>query len=245
MYNKNNIEFGRKIAIMQPYFFPYLGYFALIKHSDQFILFDTPQFIRHGWIERNQILKQDGTPMYIKVPLKKHSRDTIIKDIQINHNENWRSKIIAQLVPYKKRAPYYKEVVELLKNIFELDTDNIVEFNHHSLKEVCSYLNIETPITIWSEMNVEIEEATAPDEWALNICKALNVDEYYNPTGGMSFFDREKYTQAGVELSFLEYLPNEYKQFSDQFVPFLSIVDVMMYNDNEKINKMLNNIILK
>jgi len=230
-----------KLSIMQPYFFPYLGYFALIKHADQFILFDTPQFIRHGWIERNQILKQDGTPLYIKVPLKKHSRDTTINNIEINNSENWKVKILAQLVPYKKKAPYYKEVIELLEKIFSLETESIVEFNFFSLKEICNYINIETPIKIWSEMGVSIDEVNAPDEWALNICKALKANIYYNPTGGMSFFDVDKYKRDGVELSFLEYIPTEYKQFSTQFVPFLSIIDVMMYNSPDQIAAFLNN----
>ena len=93
-----------KIAIMQPYFMPYIGYFSLIKHSDQFILFDTPQFIRHGWIERNRILKPNGEPLYIKVPLKKSPRETKINKLVINNSENWQNKIIAQLVPYKKKS---------------------------------------------------------------------------------------------------------------------------------------------
>jgi hypothetical protein len=118
-----------KVAIMQPYFFPYLGYFSLIKHTDLFILFDTPQFIRHGWIERNRILKPDGEPLYIKASLKKHSRDTNINDIIINNSIDWKSKIIAQLVPYKKVAPNYWTVLKLLNEIFDFETTSIVEFN--------------------------------------------------------------------------------------------------------------------
>ena len=156
-------------------------------------------------------------------------------------SQNWKVKILAQLVPYKKKAPYYKEVIELLEKIFSLETESIVEFNFFSLKEICNYINIETPIKIWSEMGVSIDEVNAPDEWALNICKALKANIYYNPTGGMSFFDVDKYKRDGVELSFLEYIPTEYKQFSTQFVPFLSIIDVMMYNSPDQIAAFLNN----
>lgn len=229
------------LAIMQPYFFPYLGYFALIKHSDQFILFDTPQFIRHGWIERNQVLKPDGETLYIKVPLKKHPRSTIIKNILINNSEDWGSKIIAQLTPYKKKAPYFKEVISLLDDIFKIKTDSMVELNYESLRIVCSYLNIKTPISVWSEMDVEIDEVNSPDEWALNICKALKADSYFNPTGGMSFFDTKKYLDSGIKIYFLNHKPTEYTQISSDFVPFLSIIDVMMFNSPEKINEYLNN----
>src|SRR5665648_86327 len=90
-----------KVGIMQPYFFPYLGYFSLIKNTEQFILFDPVQFIKHGWIERNRILKPQGDWQYISVPLVKHSRDTIIKDIQISNTNDWKQTIFAQLVHYK------------------------------------------------------------------------------------------------------------------------------------------------
>lgn len=230
-----------KIAIMQPYFFPYLGYFALIKHTEQFILFDTPQFIRHGWIERNQILKPDGELLYIKVPLKKHSRETPINKIEINNNEKWREKILAQLIPYKKKAPYYKDVINLINSIFNLKSESIAELNYISLLETCKYLGINTPITIWSKMDVQIEKVNAPDEWALKICKAIKADVYYNPTGGMSFFDINKYKNEGIDIFFLKYVPETYNQITDKFVPFLSIIDVMMFNSPEKINSLLEN----
>jgi WbqC-like protein family len=230
-----------KLAIMQPYFMPYIGYFSLIKQADQFILFDTPQFIRHGWIERNRILKPNGEPLYIKVPLQKYQRETEIKKLVINNSENWKNKIFAQLVPYKKKAPYYWKVVSLLKEIFEYNTESIVELNYNSLKKICEYLGILTPIKIWSEMNVDIEKVYAPDEWALNICKALHADTYYNPIGGTAFFDRSKYKKSEIELKFMETEAVIYKQFTNNFEPFLSIIDVMMFNDIEKVNYMLDN----
>lgn len=236
---------GKKIAIMQPYFFPYLGYFQLINAVDEFIIFDTPQFIRHGWIERNKILKPNGEPLYIKVPLQKHIRETKINEIYINNELDWRSKIYAQLVPYKKKASNYKSVLKLLKEIFEHDIKSIVELNYILLKEVCNYLNIETPIKIWSKMNIEIEEVHAPDEWALNICEKLNATTYYNPIGGITFFDKKKYENKNIELKFIEFEPTIYKQFETDFHSSLSIIDVMMFNSKEKINLMINEFRLK
>ncbi len=181
------------LAINQPYFFPYIGYFALINSVDEFILFDTPQFIRHGWIERNQILKPSGEPLYIKVPLVKHKRETPINEVFIRNDENWQDKILAQLVPYKKRAPFYFEVVNLLKDIFSFETDSIAELNYYSLTKVCEYIGITTPIKIWSKMKVKIDEVKHADEWALQICKALNADTYINSRNGLQFFDTTKY----------------------------------------------------
>lgn len=224
---------------MQPYFMPYIGYFQLINAVDEFILFDTPQFIRHGWIERNNILKINGDSIYIKVPLVKHERSTAILDIKINNSINWEEKILAQITHYKKKAPYYNEVTTLLNYSFEFKTESIVKLNYYALKTICDYLNITTPIKIWSEMKVEIESANAPDEWALNICKALKADTYYNPEGGLSFFDRSKYKNENIEIKFLRSTEIEYNQFSNNFVPFLSIIDLLMFcSKNEVISMM-------
>jgi len=233
-----------KLGIMQPYFMPYLGYFSLINYADKFILFDTPQFIRHGWIERNQILKLKEGSFYIKVPLKKHSREVAIKDIEINNETEWEKKIIAQLEHYRKKAPYYDEVMQILKSVFEKSHISIVDVNYLSLKMVCDYLKIDTPIVIWSELDVQIEEAKAPDEWALNICKALSADVYINPPGGKSFFDKEKYSNNGVELKFLEYIPISYNQLQKDFVPYMSVLDALMFCSPTQVKSMLNNFIL-
>lgn len=231
-----------KLAIMQPYFMPYLGYFSLINEVDEFIIFDTAQFIRHGWIERNNILKPNGEPLYIKVPLQKHARNTPICDVLIKNSENWKNKIISQLAPYKKAAPNYRIVFSLIEEIFNCEYVTIVELNYKVLKIICQYLEIKTPIKIWSEMNIAIEEVKSPDEWALNICKALNVDKYFNAIGGMSFFDKTKFLKSDIELKFLEFEPIEYMQFTNSFVPFLSIIDIMMFCDLKEIKKMLENV---
>lgn len=231
-----------KLAIMQPYFLPYLGYFSLIKHTDEFILFDTVQFIRHGWIERNRILKPSNGWQYIMVPLKKHSRETIIKDIEINNDQQWKEKILAQLQHYKKQAPYFSNVIDILNEIFSKEYATIVDLNLASLKTVCYYLGINTPIQVFSLMNIDIEPANAPDEWALNICKALgNVDEYWNPPGGQSFFNKKKYENADINLKFHSAILTDYDQKRNVFEPGLSIIDVMMFNSVDEINKMLDN----
>ena len=231
-----------KLGIMQPYFFPYIGYFSLIKHTDEFILLDTVQFIRHGWIERNRILKPSDGWQYIMVPLKKHSRETLIKNIEINNEQQWKEKILAQLQHYKKQAPYFSNVIDILNEIFSKEYATIVDLNLASLKTVCYYLGINTSFQVFYLMNIDIEPANAPDEWALNICKALgNIDEYWNLSGGQSFFDRKKYENAGINLKFHSAILTDYDQKRNVFEPGLSILDVMMFNSIEEINKMLDN----
>jgi hypothetical protein len=228
------------LGIMQPYFFPYLGYISLIKHVDDFILFDEVQFIRHGWIERNRILKPTDGWQYIRVPLENHIRETKIKKILIDNNQNWKGKINAQLQHYKKVSPFFQEVMGLLEELFDKYYFDITSLNEAALNKICKYLNIDTPIKIFSKMSLQIEPVNAPDEWALNICKALNYDEYWNPPGGKEFFDKNKYAENQIKLCFHKSILQAYDQKRTKFEPGLSILDVMMFNAPDKINQMLD-----
>jgi hypothetical protein len=230
-----------KVGIMQPYFAPYLGYVSLMKHTNEFILFDTVQFIRHGWIERNRILKQNDGWLYIQVPLEKHSRETLIKDVKINNETDWKKKILSQLVIYKKAAPNYYQVIRLLNEVFEKEYTSIVQLNKILLEKICTYLGFPKTLPIFSEMNIEIEEAKMPDEWALNICKKLGNDiTYINPIGGLDFFDKQKYTNNNIQIFFQKMSLEPYNQRRDTFEAGLSIIDVMLFNSVEEINIMLD-----
>lgn len=225
---------------MQPYFFPYLGYYALIKHSDYFVVFDTSQFIRHGWIERNRILKPNEGWQYIKVPLEKHCRNTAIKDIIIKHKSDWRKKIIAQLEHYKKKAPFYVETMNLVKQILELETNSITSLDVYALENIMDYLKIVFRYDIFSEMELDIERPNESDEWALNISKSLGANEYINPPGGESFFHKTKFEKENIKLKFLKTNLREYDQRRKTFESGLSIIDVMMFNSPEEIREMLD-----
>lgn len=230
-----------KLGIMQPYFFPYLGYFALIKYTDKWIVFDTVQYIERGWINRNRIINPTKPEdMYINIPLENHHRDILIKDVLISNNENYKEKILSQLwTAYKKRANYFNNVYKLVEDVLSLNTRSITELNVYALKKVNDYLNIPFDYEIFSEMNLAIDEVHDSGEWALNISKALNASEYVNPTGGIELFDKEKFDQNDIALKFLRINLKPYNQKKAKFIEGLSIIDVMMFNDIETINKML------
>lgn len=231
----------KKVAIMQPYFFPYIGYISLIKGVDEFIIFDTPQFMRHGWIERNRILKGNGEWLYIKAPLSKHSRDTAIKDIALDETTDWRSKIMSQLDVYKKEAPYFTEVSVLVKRAIYAPAKTITELDEQALRLVCEYLEISTPIKTFSKMGLDVKTPTAPDEWALNICLAMgDTDEYWNPPGGKSFFTPKKYSENKIKLAFMSSELCVYPRGRYPFEPGLSIIDVLMFNNKKRVNEMLD-----
>jgi hypothetical protein len=226
---------------MQPYFFPYPGYFSLIKHVALFFLLDTVQTGTTNWTERNRILKPGEGWQYIRVPLMTHSRKTRIMELQINNETPWKRRLMAQLEHYKKRAPFYDDVTLLLHRLLAPDFATIVDLNHAALRAVCDYLGIGTPIRVSSRMELELPPALAPDDWSLNICRAVpGVDEYWNPPGGKSFYSPDKYAAGGVKLRFHRIIPVEYDQRRETFAPDLSILDAMMFNSPGAINEMLD-----
>lgn len=229
-----------KLVLMQPYFFPYIGYFMLIKHSDKFIIFDTAQYMKGGWVNRNRVLKANGDPMYVNALIHKAPTRTPINEIYLNYKEDWKSKILAQLEVYRKIAPYYDKVIILLEKCFEYETGSLSELNVYTLKETCKYLGIKFDIEVLSEMNLIIDDVNESDEWGLNISKAMGAKEYLNAPGGMDFYDKDKYTEKGIDLKFVKPNLKPYDQKTEEFIPGLSIIDVMMFNSVEEINDMLD-----
>jgi len=230
-----------KVAIMQPYFLPYLGYFALIKSSDTWIFNDEVQMIHKGWVERNRILRQQGGWHYIRVPLVKFPHTALIKSIRIRSNENWKEKVFAQLKHYKHIAPHYWKVIAFLKNAFEKEFESITAQNAHLLKLTCEYIGIDFKYEILSELNINIGEVTEPDDWSLLICKALGLSHYVNPILGESFYNRKKFEDNNVKLNFLKMNKQAYDQGSNEFIDGLSIIDVLMFNTPDEVLEMVQN----
>lgn len=231
----------KKVAIMQPYFLPYLGYFSLILATDVWIFFDTAQYIRHGWVNRNRILKPSKDDwQYIIVPLEKHHREIPINKVALQSN-GWQSKIIAQLEHYRKKARYYSDVLDLVHQIlFAKEAQNsLVKLNSIGVKKICEYCSIPFAGSIFSEMNLKLDTVSAPDEWALEITKSIGGGTYVNPIGGVKFFDKKKYEDAGIELCFLRNNLLPYRQPNSDFIPGLSIIDAMMFCDPNEVKSMV------
>ncbi len=227
-------------GIMQPYFLPYVGYFSLIEYADRFIFFDTPQYISHGWVNRNRVLKQDGGYTYITVPVKKAVRSAGIKEMRIDNSLRWKEKIYGQLTAYKRRAPRYNDTVEFLHHVLDAkEYDFLAQLNADSIISICHKIGIECVYDTFSAMNLEIDKVHAPDEWALNMVKALGGDTYVNSPGGKAFFDPAKYERAGIRLQFLQSNLKPYIQRIGHFEPALSIVDVMMFCREDEIRDMV------
>jgi hypothetical protein len=219
-----------KLAIMQPYFFPYIGYWQLIHAADRFVLFDDAQYMRHGWINRNRILKPGGGWQYILVPLQKHPATESIKNVKAHSDKQWRELIIGQLAHYKKRARYFYETNELVKAIlYGNDEQRIAAINFSIIKEICAYLDMNKEIIQSSEQNFDYADVSDSGEWALRIAEQMGAAEYINPVAGEELFDPEKFASSNIGLSFLKSQEVAYSQHGI-FESFLSIIDVLMFN---------------
>jgi hypothetical protein len=190
-----------KLGIMQPYFFPYLGYFDLINYSDRWIAFDTVQYIRHGWVNRNRILHPKEGWQYIIVPLNKFRRNTVIRDIEVNEDPRWRTRILGQIKHYKKKAPYFRETYQLVEECLAVEEHSLPRLNVAILDKVCRYLGIPFEYEYFSEMELELGPVEGPDDWALCISEAIGATEYVNPAGGIAIFDSSKFEARGIRLS--------------------------------------------
>lgn len=219
-----------RLAVMQPYFFPYLGYFSLIAATDRFVVFDPVQYIRHGWINRNRILKPGfGEPQYISVPLAKHARDTTIRDIRIASEQDWQKRIFGQLQHYKKKAPHFAAVHDIVERCLNFKTDRIVDLNVHCLQVVCDAIDVQLKLIRFEDIAANVGVVEHAGEWALRTALAMQAECYINPIGGRELFDAALFRSHGIGLSFLEPELKEYPQAGSPFNAGLSIVDVMMF----------------
>ncbi len=229
-----------KLGVMQPYFCPYLGYYSLIKHCDRFVLFDTVQFIRHGWIDRNRVLKPGEGWQYINVPVKRESMHSKIHEVRISNDPSWKGLIFRQLEHYKKKAPFYREMIALLDEALDATEVSITRLNLRVLQASCAYLGIQKNLEILSDLGVSIENPKKGGEFVLQLNQALGSNEYVNMYGGVELFNLEQYRAAGVPIRFLKNKLKPYDQRREGFEPGLSIVDVLMFNSPEAANALID-----
>lgn len=229
-----------KVAIMQPYFFPYIGQFQLIQATDRFILCDDVQFMRHGWIARNRILGHGEEPQYIIVPVAAHKTRTPIKDIQVVPGEGWKQTILKQLDRYRKKAPYYEVVRKLVCDCLTPAETSITRLNGRCLQAVCNYIGIDFTIEISSELHLDYSNVQETGDWAVQMCTQLGASEYYNPPGGTALYDKDVFSRHNIGLSFVKPHLMPYDQCNHAFIPGLSVIDIMMFNPPAAIKEMLN-----
>ncbi|MDX8128383.1 WbqC family protein [Methylomonas sp. OY6] len=225
-----------RVAIMQPYFFPYIGYFQLISAVDIFIVYDNIKYTKRGWINRNRIL-QNGRDVMLTLPLKSDSDTLDICKREVAADFN-RVKFLNQLSGAYRGAPYFTETLQLVEQIVSFKDENLFRFLHNSIVKTCAYLGISTEIIISSE--IDIDHSLKSQEKVLALCDYVGAKTYINAIGGIELYSKYMFRLRGVDLKFIQSKPFEYQQFGSVFVPWLSIIDVLMFNSTDIIKECLN-----
>ena len=219
-----------RLGIMQPYFFPYLGHFALIAQCDRWVVFDTIQYTPKSWMSRNRILHPSHGWCYASVPLANGSIHITAREATIGSLSRLAESVRGKLSHYRRTAPYAVEVGKLVDDVLSAPTDSLVELNVRALTAVCSYLDIRFSYQCASELDLEDLKVEHPGGWAPAITARLKANEYINPIGGQQLFRSPEFRDRGIVLKFLEFTNFEYETGSYQYQPNLSIIDVMMWN---------------
>ena len=224
------------MGIMQPYFLPYIGYFQLIAAVDEFVLYDNIKYTKKGWINRNRFLLNDQDSTFT-LPLHKASDGLDVCERELAEAFN-RKKLLNQLRGAYSKAPHFDSVFPLIDRVVRYPDNNLFRYVHHSVAQVCAHIGIDTPITLSS--TVAIDHGLKARAKVMALCKALEAEVYINPIGGIDLYAHEDFAAEGLELTFHKARPCEYAQFGDVFVPWLSIVDVLMFNSMDLVRDLIN-----
>ena len=230
-----------KIGIMQPYFMPYIGYFQLMKAVDKYVIYNDVNYINRGWVARNNILIS-GKKQLFTISLQGASQNKHFTEIQVL--DDFR-KLVKTLEMNYLKAPFFQPTMSVMEKIFSFPNKRLDLFIKNSFEQILSYLNVYTELILSSDINKN--NSLKGQEKILELCKILKADTYYNAIGGKELYDKKEFENNGISLHFLKTDENlRYKQFSNMdFVPNLSIIDVLMFNSVEKINSLLDEYMLE
>lgn len=222
-------------AVMQPYLFPYIGYYQLVQSADIFVFYDDVTFIKQGYINRNSIL-QNGKPQRFTLPVHGASSNVFIQELVYGEDKK-QLKTIEQ--SYSK-APFFKDVYPVIEGVFNQKNRAINHINRLSIESVFTYLGIEKKFFNASELdyNRELDRA----DRLIELCNHFDCKEYVNSSGGRELYEPKYFAERGVKLGFIENKQTPYQQLKvNEFVPYLSMIDVLMNCSKEQVVALLNN----
>lgn len=228
MVSQRENAVGRDVraGIMQPYFFPYIGYFQLIQAVDRFVVYDEIKYTKKGWINRNRMLV-NGRDVLFSLPLKNASDALNICEREIAPDFD-ADALLKRFEGAYRRAPFFGQTFSLVEEVVGLPDRDLFRFLHHSISATCRHLGIGTEITTSSA--IDVDRSLTGQDRVIAICEALGAAEYINPIGGLELYSRSEFQRRGIDLKFVRSGPFEYPQFGGDFVPWLSIIDVLMFN---------------
>lgn len=226
-----------KLGIMQPYFFPYIGYFQLINAVDKYVVYDDVNYIKRGWANRNYILV-NGLSYRFSMAVYNPSQNKKFIETEISSDMNWRTKLLKTIEMSYHKAPYFNQAYQVVEKSLLNSEKNLGIYLFDSLRLLCNYMNINTELILSS--SIEKDNSLKAVEKIYEICRLMGAEEYYNSVGGKELYNRGEFEKRNIKLYFLKLNDDfRYKQFDKEFIPNLSIIDVIMFNDVEQIQKLL------
>ena len=223
------------LGIMQPYFMPYIGYWQLMAAVDTYVVYDDVNYIKGGWVARNNILLNGQKHMFT-ITLNGASPNKLFNEITIKDDFKKFSRLIE--AAYRK-APYYAEVNTLLEKIYQYEDKSLGAFMMHSFQVVLDYLDINTKLVLSS--TIAKDNSLRGKDKVKHICQLLSADTYYNAIGGQELYDKNDFKADGVDLYFVQTNLTPYAQLGNEFVPGLSMIDVLMFNSPTEVKQLLTN----
>lgn len=220
-----------RVGIMQPYFFPYIGYFQLINAVDLFVVYDNIQYTKKGWINRNRML-QNGKDVLFSIPLKKDSDYLDVRERELSADFN-RQKLLSQIKGAYQRAPYFAQTFSLIEDVMKFEDSNLFNFLLNSIVRTCEYMGISTEIKKSSD--IVMDHSLKNQDRVIALCRVSGANTYVNAIGGIELYSKEAFLEKGIGLKFMQPKPFEYAQFGKEFLPWLSIIDVLMFNSADEI----------
>jgi hypothetical protein len=227
-----------KVAIMQPYLFPYLGYFQLVHWAEIFVCYNDVQFIKGGWINRNNILVGKKKHLFV-FSIEKSSVHAKINErvFDVKKIESEKKRFIKTLTLEYSKAPYFNEVIQLIEKILDSFEANLSNSIYQSLILISEFLGINTRFI--NSDSLDYDRTVTAQQKVLDICSKLNATHYTNPIGGIELYDKNEFEKNNLKLNFISTHPIKYNQFNNDFVSNLSMIDVMMFNSKDTIKDFL------
>lgn len=227
----------KKVAIMQPYFLPYIGYFQLIASVDEFVIYDNIKYTKKGWVNRNRMLL-NGVDVMFSLPLKKASDYLNVVDRELADDFD-RIKLLNQFKGAYSKAPYFSTAYPLIEKIILRKSSNLFDYIYQSVMDLCCYLDIKTKISISSSLDID-HDLKGQDK-VIALCNKLDATTYINAIGGLDLYSRDIFEEQGIRLQFIKAKSFEYAQFGNSFIPWLSVLDVLMFNSPDVIKDCITN----
>lgn len=211
----------------QPYLFPYIGYWQLMNLSDVYVISDSMQYIKKGYVNRNYILL-NGQRHRFSLEVQGVHGESLINEVNVGKNAR---KILSTITHAYKKAPKYDEVFPVIESILINEEKNLAKYLGNSIKLIANYLDMNTEFIYLSEL--QGETSLKAQDRTIDICKRVNATQYINAIGGQDLYDKEDFQKHGIQLSFLKTNEIVYKQYFNEFIPYLSIIDILMFNSKE------------